>query len=307
MQLADPVTNPKPYQSLVPEPHITNNTGHPYHATHKGLLFPLALAQSGRPFRSLDGRPLLLGTPLNQQQQQQGVQPGQLLAATAARLGLQADGSITSNTPSVVVWPLLTCSGKGSPLLGPEGEQLGLAAVPQDFPYLKAPGQQLTAAAAAGAAACLPSVNGQPALVNAHTGKALVAADGSKLGLSPEGGFVSLGTGRRVWGLDGRPLNPISRGKTLMDRGAELGVQLKAAAAKGRLKRQVKHVVSKYRRQGQGHVVQQAGLAAAAALGLLALVGLLLLLPACWLGLAGPAGHMVSDVVCRVCSIRTFL
>jgi hypothetical protein len=246
----------------------------------------------------LDGRPLLLGTPLNQQQQQQqqqqGVQPGQLLAATATRLGLKPDGSISSSTPSVVVWPLLTCSGKGSPLLGPDGEQLGLAAVPQDFPYLKAPGQQATAAAAAGAAARLPAVSGQPALVNAHTGKPLLAADGSKLGLSPDGGFVNLGTGRRVWGSDGRPLNPTSRGKTLVDKGLELGVQLQAAAAKGRLKRQLKHVVSRYRRQGQEHVVQQAGLAAAAALGLLAFAGLLLLLPVCWMGLAGPAGHLVS-------------
>jgi hypothetical protein len=60
------------------------------------------------------------------------------------------------------------------------------------------------------------------------------------------------------------------------------------------LKRQLKHVVSRYRRQGQEHVVQQAGLAAAAALGLLAFAGLLLLLPACWMGLAGPAGHLVS-------------
>ncbi|WIA19482.1 hypothetical protein OEZ85_004094 [Tetradesmus obliquus] len=234
MQLADPATNPKPYQGLVPEPHITSNTGHPYHATHKGVLHPLALAANGRPLKACDGRPLLLGTPQQQQQQQQ---PGQLLAATAARLGLQADGSISSKVPSVVVWPLLTCSGKGSPLLGPAGEHLGLAAVPQDFPYYKAPGQQQTAAAAAGAAARLPAVSGQPTLVNALTGEALLAADGSKLGLGPDGGFVSLGTGRRVWGSDGRPLNPTSRGKTLADRGLEVAAQLQAAAAKGRLKR----------------------------------------------------------------------
>ncbi|WIA39755.1 hypothetical protein OEZ86_005813 [Tetradesmus obliquus] len=294
MQLADPATNPKPYQGLVPEPHITSNTGHPYHATHKGVLHPLALAANGRPLKACDGRPLLLGTPQQQQQQQQ---PGQLLAATAARLGLQADGSISSKVPSVVVWPLLTCSGKGSPLLGPAGEHLGLAAVPQDFPYLKAPGQQQTAAAAAGAAARLPAVSGQPTLVNALTGEALLAADRSKLGLGPDGGFDSLGTGRRVWGSDGRPLNPTSRGKTLADRALEVAAQLQAAAAKGRLKRHVRQMIKRYRRQGQEHLLQQAGLVAAAALGAAAFAGLLLLLPVCWIGLAGPAGYLTIKLL----------
>jgi hypothetical protein len=130
--------------------------------------------------------------------------------------------------------------------------------------------------------------------VNAVTGEALLAADGSKLGLGADGGFVSLGTGLRVWGSDGRPLNPTSRGKTLADRGLEVAVQLKEAMAKGRLRRQWKQIASKYRRSGQGHLLQEAGLAAATALGVVAVAGLLLLLPACWMGLAGPAGHLVS-------------
>jgi uncharacterized membrane protein YkgB len=53
-------------------------------------------------------------------------------------------------------------------------------------------------------------------------------------------------------------------------------------------------MANKYRRQGQEHLLQQAGLAAAAVLGVLAFAGLLLLLPVCWMGLAGPAGHLVS-------------
>lgn len=347
-----------PYAGLIAEPHIHSKTGHPYQATHGGQLYPLCLTPRGKPYVGPDGKPLLLGSP-------RVAPPGS--AAAIARLGSSsssggggvvdaaAAGATNSTTtvagfpalPSdtVLVWPILTRSGKGSALQGAAGEALAFAAIPSDFPYLSAAAAATVwcssaAAAAAGQAAALAdrSASGAvgtaadtagtgnisgggggsgggsgggvasssgsnaaagPVLIALATGEPLLAADGSRVQLSPNGqGFTSTTSGRVLYGATGQPLTLLRHHRSRSERVHTVLQSLQTAADEGRLSSEVVGLVKTMMQHKQGHVVAEAALAGLLLVLAATWVAALLLLPTCLIGLGGSHGCAVSLVVC---------
>jgi len=384
-------SKPVPFVGLIPEPHVISGTGHPYHATHTGNLFPLALNPRGKPYLAPDGKPLLLGSPKvaapgstaaiarlgNSGSEQLAGPAGEAAgssgsfsasaSAAAARdgsspaasgSGVTAAGFPALAADTVLVWPILTRSGKGAPLLGAAGESLGLAATPADFPYLSAAASATVycAAAAAGgaalaaasssrraagggasppvgvvpsagsataqtirkvpsssswqgddagppaAAAAAGAVTGSllaaagPVLVALDTGEPLLAPDGSRIQLSPNGqGFVSIVSGKRLYASYGQPLALMRHHKTRKERAGQAVQLLEKAAAQGKLTVEVRRISQLLVEQKQSHVLVQVALAGLAVVMGAAWLAALLLLPSCWIGLGGAYGCGVSD------------
>lgn len=386
-------SKPVPFVGLIPEPHVISGTGHPYHATHAGHLLPLALNPRGKPYLAPDGKPLLLGSPKvaapgstaaiarlgNSGSEQLTGPAGEPAAssgsfsgsapAAAARdgsspaasgSGVTAAGFPALAADTVLVWPILTRSGKGAPLLGAAGESLGLAATPADFPYLSAAASATVycaAAAAGGAALAAGSSNRRaaggvyssplvgvapsagsatalairkvpssssyqgddagsaaaaaaaaaagtgsllaaagPVLVALNSGEPLLAPDGSRIQLSPNGqGFVSTVSGKRLYASYGQPLSLMRYHKKRKERAGQAVQLLEKAAAQGKLTDEVRRISQLLVEQKQSHVLVQAALAGLVVVMGAAWLAALLLLPSCWVGLGGAYGCGVSN------------
>jgi hypothetical protein len=212
---------------------------------------------------------------------------------------------------SVLVWPLLTRSGKGAAVMGAAEEPLGLAALPSDFPFLSTAAAAAVycssspAAAAPALAAAVGSAVGPthrhaqatgPVLVSLQTGQPLLAADGSNAQLSPCGrGFISSATGSQLFGASGQPLRPIRPHKTYTERVTAVLQLLHKATQDPAFPQEAAQLLRLLLQHRQGYVLLLQGAVAAAMLcGAAVWLYGLLVLPVCWTDLGGPYGCKVS-------------
>jgi hypothetical protein len=231
---------------------------------------------------------------------------------------------------TVLVWPILTRSGKGAALLDPAGEALGFAAVPADFPYLSAaaaakvyceaaktgaaalaasspPAGQAgsststgvtpsaQAAAAAGISSSVLQAATGPVLIALSSGQPLLAADGSRIQLSANGqGFVNSVTGKQLYGAHGQPLCLMRHHRSRQERVASVLTVLQKAAQQGKLPQEAVHVAQSLVQRKHSHWLAEAALVGLVVVAAAAWLAALLLLPVCWLGLGGASGCGVS-------------
>lgn len=340
-----------PYVGLISEPHIVSGTGHPYHACHSGALYPLALSPWGKPYLGPDGKPLLLGPPwaaargsaaamarLGASWSTAATATGDDSISGSSSAGMTVSGLPALPADTVLVWPILTRSGKGAALLGPAGEALGFAAIPADFPYLSAvaaarvhceaaktgaaalaassspaggqgglstaaPSAQ--AAAPGGASSVLQAATG-PVLIALSSGQPLLAADGSRIQLSANGqGFVNSVSGKQLYGAHGQPLSLARHHRSRQERVASMLAVFQKAAQQGRLPQEAVHVAQTLMQRKHSHWLAEAALLGLVLVVAAAWLAALVLLPVCWVGLGGASGCGVSASC--ACSITYLL